>query len=172
MFHSSQYIHTTKRSGYKSLSRSLVLVSDDSCSNDRMIPLLTVLGPPRNVKLDILNRHDVRISWDPPLHLAGEASEDHDYAISWRLDDEEQDNIFVSHNHSYTFRNLQAGQSLVAAVRLLPAEGKHIGQLSETKRISLPAGSMLPSLFVCIHVNFLLLLCHYIIILMLLLRKV
>ena len=99
-----------------------------------------MLTPPRNVKLEIQGKREVFMSWDPPAHLPAESIKDQEYVILWSVDEEERENIFVSHSQNYTFRNLSAGQLLTAAVRFLSKGGKHIGPLSELKQISLPGG--------------------------------
>ena len=108
-----------------------------------------MLGPPSNVRLEILSKHEVFMSWDPPTQLTMETRKDQEYIISWSVDGDQRENIFVPHIQSYTFRNLHAGQLLTAAVRFLTKGGKQVGPLSEVKRILLPGGWSSCSLSTC-----------------------
>lgn len=83
------------------------------------------------------------MSWEPPANLTEEADLVYDYVIEWSLDKQRQEDILISYNHSYTFKNLLPGQLLTAGVRALATEGKHGGPLSDIKEVLLPGGKLL-----------------------------
>ena len=80
------------------------------------------------------------MSWDPPKFYSEGDNERQEYVISWSLNDEERENIFVSGIQSFSFGNLRAGQKLTASVRFFSKYGKLGGPPSEIKQILLPGG--------------------------------
>ena len=96
------------------------------------------------------------MSWDPPTHHSEEEGVQ-DYSISWSLDGEEQEDVYVSQGHSHTFKNLWSGQSLTALVRCIPSGIEPPGPFSDVQRITLPRGwtssSLLSSLLIRNNVN-------------------
>ena len=96
-----------------------------------------------DVKLKALNPRKALITWSPPAHMGDGVA---GYVIEWYGNDGQQHQLTLWKENEFTFRDLQPGQSITAAVRSIP--NKYLykqhgfrGPISSYVQINLPSGN-------------------------------
>ncbi|KAL5103113.1 hypothetical protein TcWFU_009524 [Taenia crassiceps] len=109
---------------------------------------------PQNVRLEVVDSHTVKATWDPPAQHNGRIT---GYTIRWTADKKAQREITVSADTFYVFTNLKPEQTVSVTVRAnsrpdSPNKLDYFGSFSDHETATTPpsnGGKLLPLTLFC-----------------------